>query len=281
MVKQLLLCKRLMIEGASFAERSDSVSSGMAISLFQDSLEMYVWTLIKDRNITVKESASFTSNLETLQKRGISLSYTAKLLELNKARVGFKHYGNLPASDEAKKFQIYVEEFLRASFKDHFSMNFDEVSLVDLVTFVDVRERLKEAEKLINEDELQAAATETARAKDKLFSRLDRLVPRVDRKFERMDSVFNSIPELRNKSIRCFLPLAQYLYALRESVIYSFLKLPIVELKFIRSIILPSVITFDSERSQVIHHVEKYEKEHCMRAISCLVNISIRVETII
>ena len=67
MVKQLLLCKRLMTEGMSFAERSDPVSSGMAISLFQDSVEMFVWALIKERGITVKETSSFTANIEALQ----------------------------------------------------------------------------------------------------------------------------------------------------------------------------------------------------------------------
>jgi hypothetical protein len=100
MVKQLLLCKRLMAEGVSFAKRTDSVSSGMAISLFEDAVEMFIWAQVKERGIQVKETSSFTANIEALQKTGVSVSYTAKLFELNKARVGFKHYGNLPAADE-------------------------------------------------------------------------------------------------------------------------------------------------------------------------------------
>ncbi len=129
MVKQLLLCKRLLIEGSDFAERSDPVSSGMAISLFQDSVEMFVWTLIKKRGIKVKDEAAFTSNINALQREGLTLWNIPKLLELNKARVNFKHYGNLPAPDEAGKFQTYVEDFLRTSFADHFSTSFDDVSL--------------------------------------------------------------------------------------------------------------------------------------------------------
>ena len=101
MIKQLLLCKRLMIEGASFAERHDPVSTGLAISLFQDSVEMFIWLLIKERGIKVKELSSFTVNIEELQKGGVQMAHTAKLFELNKARVGFKHYGNLPAAGEA------------------------------------------------------------------------------------------------------------------------------------------------------------------------------------
>ena len=129
MKKQLLLCKRIFLEGSIFAERQDAISCGFAISLFQDSVEMLVWTLIKERSIAVKEGASFTSHLEVIQKAGIPISNIPKILELNKARVGFKHYGNLPAPDEAIKFQAYVEDFLRASFTDHFGENFDDLSL--------------------------------------------------------------------------------------------------------------------------------------------------------
>jgi hypothetical protein len=38
MLKQLLLCKRLFNEGMTFAKRSDPISNGIAISLFQDSV---------------------------------------------------------------------------------------------------------------------------------------------------------------------------------------------------------------------------------------------------
>ena len=48
-VKQLFLCKRLFIEGVSFAEHSGVISSSIAISLFQDSVEMYIGNLVKDR----------------------------------------------------------------------------------------------------------------------------------------------------------------------------------------------------------------------------------------
>ncbi len=99
MLKQLLLCKRLFNEGMTFAKRSDSVSNGIAISLFQDSVEICVWAIIKDKNIQVKDGAPFTGYIEAIQKAGLILPQVAKINELNKARVNFKHYGNLPASE--------------------------------------------------------------------------------------------------------------------------------------------------------------------------------------
>ena len=119
MTKQLLLCKRLFSEGSFYADRTDSISSGISISLFQDAVEMYVWTLIKEKNIIIKDGASFTSNLEVVQKTGIQLPQAAKLIELNKARVGFKHYGNLPDSTEVTKYQTTLASLLKVPLQEY------------------------------------------------------------------------------------------------------------------------------------------------------------------
>lgn len=279
MVKQLLLCKRLMTEGASFAERPDPVSSGMGISLFQDSVEMFIWALIKERGITVKETSSFTANIEALQKAGVGISHTAKLFELNKARVGFKHYGNLPAADEAGKFQVYVEDFLRTSFKDHFAQDFDDISLIDLVSFPEVRERLKNAESLAVAEEFEKSAMEAGVAKAMLFARLNRFIPHVDRHLRDMDSILNRIPEVRGA--RTFQYLTDYLELLREASLASLLRLPLQDYTFVQTR-LPAASQFGNGEWRA-HGVLRcrYDAETCRKAIACLVDISIRMESLV
>lgn len=137
--------------------------------MLQDSAELYVWTLIKARNLTAKDQTGFVSHIETLQKAGVSVPTAAKQLELNKARVGFKHYGNLPASDEAKMHQTYVEELLRAAMLDHFKILFDELSLVDLVTDGQIKARLKMAEHFVVAGSFREAIDELTKAKNSIF----------------------------------------------------------------------------------------------------------------
>ncbi|MHC1698817.1 MAG: hypothetical protein AB9919_12305 [Geobacteraceae bacterium] len=279
MKKQLLLCKRLFTEGSSFAERRDPVSCGMAISFFQDSVEMLVWTLVKERSISVKEGASFTSNLETIQKAGISLSNIPKLHELNKARVVFKHYGNLPAPEEAIKYQAYVEDFLRLSLLDHFGQSYDDLSLVDLVTFPDVKERLKLAEEFIANGEYAKAMPEAGIAKVLLFRRLERFVPNVDRHLGDIDNVLHNIPELR--SIKAFGYLTSYLELLRETTLASLLRIPLQDYSFVR-MQLPSAVQFRNGKWQTTSMGGvKYDEPHCRRAISCLVDLCIRMESVL
>lgn len=122
MLAQLLLTKRLFLEGCEFTRNLDSVSCGIAISLFQDAVEMYFWALVKDRSLPVKDSFTFTSNLDAIEKAGIAIPDRPKIIELNKARISFKHYGNLPAPDEATKFRTYTEDFLRVAASTHFQL---------------------------------------------------------------------------------------------------------------------------------------------------------------
>jgi len=237
---------------------------------------MYLWALIKEREVKVKEGSSFTANIEALQKAGAVISHTAKLMELNKARVGFKHYGNLPAPDEARKFQTYVEDFLRTSFSEHFSKNFDEISLVDLVSFGDVRERLKNAETLAAAGKFEESVSEAAIAKAMLFSRLDHFVPRVDRNLNDMDS-------LLRPGVKCFQYLTGYLELLRETALASLLRLPLQDYTFVRTR-LPSAFQFGDGKWQTHGSIRgggAYDAPLCKKAITCLVDIAIRMDSLV
>lgn len=259
MKKQLLLSKRIYLEGCEFAERGDPVSSGLAISLFQDAVEMFVWTLIKERNIPVKENAQFTTNIESLSNAVIKLSFIPQILELNKSRVGFKHYGNLPAIAEATKFRAYVEEFLRVSFVDYFGQSFDDLSLVDLIAFDDVRSRLKSSEQLVMSAKYSEAISEAAIAKALLFSKLDCFIPKV-----------GAVPMMRND-----------LEMLLEAVLAALIRMPLKEYAFINETLPNALISLGGVWHVNIFRPIKFDEAHCKRAIDCLVALSIRMESIV
>ena len=63
MKEQLLLAKRLFLIGSGYAEKDDPVSAGVSISLFQDSIEIFIWSLLKNLDAEAKEQTSFTSFL--------------------------------------------------------------------------------------------------------------------------------------------------------------------------------------------------------------------------
>lgn len=276
MLTQLLLSKRLFNEGVNFARRPDAVSCGLAVSLFQDAVELFIWALIKERSISVKDTSSFTANLEAIEKAGINLADRAKIQELNKARVGFKHYGNLPAPDDARKFQTYAEDFLRSGMQDHFGRSFDSVSLVDLVSFPDVREPLQKAEAAISSNDFKNAVREIAIAKSLLFSRLAHHIPDVDRNLSSFDGLLERATDTRGLS--GFKYVAGYLGLLREISLITLLRIPLDDYTLLRTH-LPTASRFGDGSWQIVDtRLVPPNESLCRRAIGVLVEMSIRLE---
>lgn len=275
MLTQILLAKRMFLEACSYAARRDAVSSGLAISMLQDSVELYVWTLIKERSLPTKDQAGFVAHIECLQKAGINVPNAARLLELNKARVGFKHYGNLPASSETKKFQSYVEDFFRTATPEHFAVEFDSLSLVDLVTDVKVREHLKLAEQGISVGEFLVAAGELAKAKSLLFSTLHKYIPKVDRDLRDGDRVLNSIDGIHGVNV--FSYMSEYLGVLREYTLMSLLRLSLHDYLILRNS-LPNANLSMSGKWQLMYNRDNYTAEECSKALACIVNLSVQLD---
>ena len=219
MISQLLLSKRLYIFGSNYVESPDPISAGMAISLFQDSIEIFCWSVLKELDAQVKEGTPFTSFFDLVEKapknkESKKLPFKAKILELNKARVNFKHYGNLPDISEAKKFKKYTEEFLRVSFNDFFKSDFDSISLSQLIPFDDIRFSVESAEKALLSQNVKESACELAKAKIQLFRKFARYLPEIDRNLRDADRILEKGTNF--SGVRVFHYLSEYLNALRN-----------------------------------------------------------------
>jgi hypothetical protein len=248
----------------------------MAISLFQDSVEMFVWILIKEQSIAVKEGASFVSNLDTISKSEYKLPYIAKMHDLNKARIGFKHYGNLPAEEEAKRFHGYVEEFLRLSFLKFFDIDFDNISLADLIVDDQIRDKIKSAESLILEGNPDKAMDEIAIARSMVFHKLEKIIPRIDNHFRDVDRAVQYTNGFHN--LKVFSYISTYLEGLREATLASLLHFPLKDFLYLKER-LPSVTLFGGKNWQVIRgRLQPYDLETSKRALLIVINFAIRIE---
>lgn len=279
MISQLLLSKRLFSEGKVFARRSDPISGGMAISLFQDAVELLVWALIKEKSVAVRDSAGFVDQLNALASEGHKLADRPKVLELNRARIAFKHYGNLPAHTEAVKFQTYAEDFLKAGMQDFFGISFELLSMVSLVAFDEVKKHLEEAEKLLaNGAPLAAAGTELALAKSALFGRVARHIPSVDKNLERQDDALSNATD--GGRFGGFRYVTGYLNMLRDLSVATLMQLPLEDYAFITSR-LPVVHNYGGQRVQTRFEAPMLSEPDCRRVIEILVGISIRLEGVL
>lgn len=274
-MQQLLLSKRLFIEASSYADRADPVAAGIAISMFQDSVELYLLALITKQGIPVKERDGFASYVENIQKANISIPYVAHLHAINKARVGFKHSGNLPDIGQAKKFNIYVEDFLRQAMSEHFEVEFDGLSLVDLISDNEIKAKLKLAEAQILDAKYNDAAESIAIAKGMIFNKMDNFISKVDTDLSSADEIFNRAHPFGQ--IKPFHYLEKYLKSLRESTLVSMFQISLKDYAFIKQN-FPVASQALAGNWYIGRGKSSYTEDECRQAIVHIVNICIKLE---
>lgn len=278
--KQLLLSKYLFRKGENALKDSNSFSAGLAISLFQDSVELLLWTIAKEYPVTIKDKDGFDKLWDTVNKiekdgNVVGLSYQARMIELNKARVNFKHYGNLPASSEAEKFRDYVGSFLTSTCADYFNMSFDDISLADLINDNDSREKIKEAVKCLKNKNAQGCIINCAHAGYIVFGSLDKILPRVDNNF--MDAAMLFGGEASHSANRVFKYLGSYLNSLRDLNFVSLLSVNLADyLRF--KAVTPYVFRSQNGNFQTTMRTTNFSDADAIFCIDFVTNCALAVE---
>jgi len=283
MISQLLLSKRLYLFGSNFVEKPDPISAGMAISFFQDSIEIFCWSLLKELDAQVKDTTPFTSFFDLIEKapkntESKKLPFKAKILELNKARVSFKHYGNLPDISEAKKFKEYTEEFLRVSFHDFFKTEFDSITLSQVIPFDDIRRAIMSSEKALGDDNLEECICELAKAKKLLFEKFAKYLPEVDRHLRDADRLLEK--GMKTSGVRIFQYLTEYLNALRNINFVSLCGVSIKEYLLMQQYLPHAYQTMDGKWHFSLKSIE-VSKDNLKKVINLLIDLSLKLSQMI
>ncbi len=253
-VGQLLVSKRLYAVGLSHSEANDSFSAGLAISLFQDSVELLCWTLITELNPPISDKAAFTTYFDLIEKAPNNkeckkLPLKAKMLAMNKVRTSFKHYGILPAISEAKKFQIHTKDFLQESFSIFFDLDFDSLSLSKTIPFKDVRSSVEEAESALSEGNIRNSISHLSVARNLLFEKFSAYFPSVDSSIAQSDHYLSAIAQesrvMGYGRVQGFSYLYEYLNRLKEFHFVSICGITMHQYKFMERT-LSSVFVLDA-----------------------------------
>ena len=163
-------------------------------------------------SLEIKARPGFEDYLNALSRANLPVPYKEKIREVNTARNSFKHSGNQPAPEEANRYCLITEEFLREALEIHFSLDYETLSMVDLISHEDVRAELKKLEKLRIENDRVDGVEHLAKAKEMLLCRLNCLLPK---------------PSPRNTDVTPFLD------SIRSFAIASVLQIPMEDFIFL------------------------------------------------
>lgn len=152
---------RYLFGVADQQSRQPDPLGSVAILALHDCVELFLGLAAEHVNAAIrpKDQLNF---LEYFDRIGNApnpkqLVHRAAMKRLNAARVGLKHQAVRPATADVAQLRDLVAAFFESNTPLVFGVGWDDVSLVDLVTFAGARESLKEAEGKLAEGDTAAA----------------------------------------------------------------------------------------------------------------------------
>jgi len=155
-VRRVACAKYLLMKGVDTLNAGGPFCAGLAVLSFQDATEMLLGAICEHLHALIKEQTPFNQLLDAIDERGkAKLTHRASLIQLNKARVSFKHHGLEPRNEDAWKFRGNLESFFPTAVDSFFGINYEMVSLTDLVQHTRTRIWLRRADRsLVKDDRL-------------------------------------------------------------------------------------------------------------------------------
>lgn len=151
LTNKLICAKYIFLQGKEILEKGSPYSEGLAILAFQDSLEMVLRIIIEHLNFPLKDNAQFSALLEALEKQR-TITHKTALLQINKARVNFKHYGLEPKKEDVNKFKSDLDTFFPNALQSFLQIDFDSLSLATLIRHQRTSNWLMKAERFLQDE---------------------------------------------------------------------------------------------------------------------------------
>lgn len=144
-IQRLAFVRYFLQVGVDQSRRPEPLGC-VALLTFHDAVEMFLQILSEHFGVDQKRAPDFLEYWALLEKVGAKLSYREAMRRFNGARVNLKHRGVRPAHDEIEGFRADTINFLSESSRSLLGVEFEKISLTDLVQSEKIRIELKAAE---------------------------------------------------------------------------------------------------------------------------------------
>lgn len=161
--KRLAHIKQLFNIGIEQSHKPESIAV-FSLLAFHDSIEMFLKLLAEHKglNSTNYNFMDYWTNIP-------NLTLKESMRNLNARRVNLKHKGLLPAKSEIEISRVNTIDFFQQNTFTQFSVEFDDISLIELVSYDKVREYLEISQKSLNNKEPESCIENVAYAFDELL----------------------------------------------------------------------------------------------------------------
>lgn len=159
-VKRLSYIKYLFLKGEEQAKQTEIVA-GFSVLALHDAVEMFLM-------LACEHYDSMKDNKKMMMMDYLGILPDVKMKEsmksLNECRISIKHHGQFPSKTDIEKHRINVRSFLEYHSNTWFDIDFNKLSLIDLVSFEEAKSFLCGALLKKEENDFYGSVVETRKA---------------------------------------------------------------------------------------------------------------------
>ena len=162
-INRLAFIKYLYRVAVEQSQKSEPLCAA-SVLFFHDAVELFLQLTSEHLDIG-KEGLKFMEYWDLISKKlDIELSQKESMRRLNRARVSLKHHGTLPSKLDIEAFRASSTAFFKENTPIIFGVDFSQISLIELIQYEGVKNKLKNAEKLAKENKIEEALDKVALA---------------------------------------------------------------------------------------------------------------------
>ena len=168
-LQRLSYIKYLYFKGEEQARQAEVVA-GFSILAFHDAIEMFLMLMYEhldcgnDKNYkTIDDYLGSIPNIKMKES----------VKSLNKCRISMKHQGQFPSKADIEKHRINAHSFLQENALSLLNLDFDSISLINLVSFEECKHFLNIAQRKRDEDKYYESIAETRKAFNSMLSEFE------------------------------------------------------------------------------------------------------------
>ena len=168
-IQRLSYIKYLYLKRVEQSQQAEEVA-GFSVLAFHDAIEMILMLVYEhldcgnDKNY--KTIDDYLGNIPDIKMK-------ESVKTLNKCRISMKHQGQFPSKSDIEKHRINTHSFFQENTLSLLQLDFDQISLIDLVSFSECKQYLFTAQKNRNEDKCFECTVETRKAFISLMSEFE------------------------------------------------------------------------------------------------------------
>ncbi|MCU1336691.1 MAG: hypothetical protein JWO19_2272 [Bryobacterales bacterium] len=145
--KRVLNAKYVLERASRMQEETGEMSLAISVLLMHDAVELLMLAVLDHLGISPKKNREFMDFWPLVRDAGKPEPPDRIPMDsLNKLRVGFKHYGNVPNPQVVRDLLPRVRGFFENVLQAYCSVSYPDISLLDLIPDSEVRSLLRDGQ---------------------------------------------------------------------------------------------------------------------------------------